>query len=533
MADKTQMKEITEKLKDGIHGVFESDQYANYLKTMSKFHSYSTNNTLLIHMQRPGATNVAGAYSWNTKFKRLINKGEKAIKIFAPAPFVVREEKEQRDPDTNMPVLDENGMPIIETLEKRFARFKVVNVFDVSQTNGKPLPNLAQDLSGDVEQYNAFMDACRAVSNLPIVIEPLPGGEDGICRFGDRISVREGMSQIQTVSATIHEMTHAKLHDRSLIVSDDDNDAPVIKDRRTQEVEAESISYAVCQYFGIETGDNSFGYVAAWSKGQELKELNASLDAIRKTASELIDAIDGKFQELVKERNIVIAIGEEQEPLAPEMPLEDILNNREEMIRRIMKEVVKDDPGYPVRALKDMENNYQEASMDGLREAYFFFFPNNTPEINRESLSVPETVNYKIGDIVLMPLLFNNDGNLERTNKRMRVRVEPSIGKYQIYSREHAGTTHGYIMTDSGKLINLGGTYDSLKNVSEKQLDDIFARQHSFVEEKLQKPNEWVDYSAAAIVNRIDEAETHNESVKAAREKEQEQEQQEKSERRK
>ena len=346
MADTSQVKEITTKLKDGIQGIFESDKYTDYLKTMSKFHNYSTNNTLLIHMQHPGATAVAGFTSWQTKFGRSVKKGEKAIKIFAPAPFVIREEKEKRDPDTNQPVLDENGMPIVEVNEKRLARFKVANVFDVSQTQGKPLPTLAQDLSGNVEQYEAFMDACKAVSNLPIVIEPIPDGADGRCIYGDRIAIREGMSQIQTVSATVHEMTHEKLHDRTLVVGDGD-EPEGRKDRRTQEVEAESISYAVCQYFGIETGDNSFGYVASWSKGKELKELNASLDTIRKTATELIDAIDGKFQEIIKERNIVIAVGEEQESISEHLE--------------------------PAPAFRETRN---------------------------------------VGDVVLMPLLFADDGNL-------------------------------------------------------------------------------------------------------------------------
>ena len=327
MADTSQVKEITAKLKDGIQALFESDRYANYLKTMSKFHNYSTNNTLLIHMQRPGATAVAGFRAWQTKFERNVKKGEKAIKIFAPTPFVIREEKEKLDPDTRQPVLDENGAPIIEVNEKRLARFKVASVFDVSQTDGKPLPTLAQDLSGNVEQYEAFMDALRAVSPLPIVAEALPDDTDGRCIFGDRIAIREGMSQIQTVSAAIHEMTHAKLHDRSLIVGDDDE--PVArKDRRTEEVEAESISYAVCQHFGIETGDNSFGYVATWSKGKDLKELNASLDTIRRTSSELIDDIDGKFQELVKERDINLAIVEEQSAVVTDTAEPDLKPNQ-------------------------------------------------------------------------------------------------------------------------------------------------------------------------------------------------------------
>ena len=470
MADTSQVKEITSRLKDGIQGIFESDRYADYLKTMSKFHNYSTNNTLLIHMQRPGATAVAGFQAWQTKFGRSVKKGEKAIKIFAPAPFVIREEKEKRDPDTNMPVLDDEGQPIIEINEKRLARFRAANVFDVSQTQGKPLPTLANDLSGNVEQYQAFMDACRAVSSLPIVIEPLSGDRDGVCVFGEKISVRQGMSQIQTVSATVHEMTHAKLHDRSLVVGGD-GDAPERKDRRTEEVEAESISYAVCQYFGIETGDNSFGYVASWSKGKELKELNASLDTIRRTATELIDAIDGKFQEIVKERNIVIAVGEAQETIDA-MTIES-----------------------------DAAPSFRETR--------------------------------NVGDNVLMPLLFDDGGNLERTDKRTRVRIEPAIGKYQIYSREHAGANIGYLMTDSGKLIDAGGTYERVKDVEESRIDEFFTQNREICEKNLQNPDVWVDYKAAAIANRLPEAEAHNESVKAARETKEEEDRQDRNEHRK
>ncbi|MDL2287412.1 hypothetical protein LJB90_02470 [Eubacteriales bacterium OttesenSCG-928-G02] len=346
------------------------------------------------------------------------------------------------------------------------ARFRVANVFDVSQTSGKPLPTLAQDLSGNVEQYEAFMDALKAVSNLPIVFEPMPDEQDGVCRFGEEIAIREGMSQIQTVSAAIHEMTHAKLHDRTLIVGDD-GDAPEKKSRRTEEVEAESISYAVCQYFGIDTGDNSFGYVASWSKGKELKELNASLDTIRKTTTELIESIDGKFQEIVKERGIVIAVGEAQETI------DDIIT----------------------------------------------------------APSFRETRN--VGENVLMPLLFNSEGNLERTDKRTRVRIEPAIDKYQIYSREHAGDTRAYIMTDSGKLIDSGSTYDRLKDLELSRIDEFFSRNREIAEVNLQDPDAWVDYTAAAIANCIPEAEAHNEIVKAAREKQDEQERQERYEERK
>ena len=310
MADITQVKEITAKLEQGVKDLFTSERYADYLRTMSRFHQYSTRNTLLIHMQKPDATHVAGFRAWQTKFGRSVKKGEKSIKILAPVPFVTREENEKLDPDTRLPILDENGMPVIEVREQRLARFKVASVFDISQTDGKPLPTLAQDLTGNVEQYTAFMDALRSVSPLPIVFEPMPDNQDGLCRFGKEIAIREGMSEIQTVCAVIHEITHAKLHDMSQVV-DHDGTAKA-KDRRTEELEAESVSYSVCQFFGIDTGDNSFGYLAEWSRNRETKELNAALDTIRKTSAELIDAIDGKFKEIAKDRDITLSVGETQ-----------------------------------------------------------------------------------------------------------------------------------------------------------------------------------------------------------------------------
>jgi len=314
VADVSAVKEITTKLEQGVKDLFNSDTYADYLKTMSRFHKYSTRNTLLIHMQKPDATLVAGFMSWINKFERHVKKGEKSIKILAPVPFTKKEEKEKLDPDTRQPIIDEDGMPVIEYTERQLARFKVTSVYDVSQTDGKPLPSLVQDLTGNVEQYEAFMDALRAVSPLPIVFEPMDEGHDGYCQFGEKIAIREGMSEIQTVCAVIHELTHAKLHDMEALRLMDENAQP--KDRRTEEIEAESVSFSVSNYFGIETGANSFGYVLEWSRGRELKELNASLDTIRKTAAEMIDSIEDKFREIAKERNIAFAIGEQQAELA-------------------------------------------------------------------------------------------------------------------------------------------------------------------------------------------------------------------------
>ena len=333
MADSTQqIKEITAKLEQGVKDLFASDKYADYLKTMSRFHKYSTRNTLLIHLQKPDSSFVAGFTAWKKKFGRHVKRNEKAIKILAPTPFVVREEKEKLDPNTRLPVLDENGMPIIEEIEHRLARFKAISVYDISQTDGKPLPTLVQDLTGNVEQYMAFVNALRAVSPLPIVIEYLSDNTDGLCHYGEKILIREGMSEIQTVCAIIHELVHSRLHDLSLKITDDENTIP--KDRRTEEVEAESITFTVLNYFNLDTGDNSFGYIAEWSKNRELKELNASLDVIRKTSAELIDEIDCKFQEIAKERDINLSIKEEQDEMA-ELDME-IENNDENKKVNIM-----------------------------------------------------------------------------------------------------------------------------------------------------------------------------------------------------
>ena len=239
MPDTTQVKEITARLEQGVQNLFSSDQFTEYLKTMSRFHKYSTRNTVLIHMQRPDATLVAGYRSWETKFGRHVKKGEKAIKILAPVPFTKREEKEKLDPTTNQPILGEDGLPVVEYTERQLARFKVTHVFDAKQTDGKPLPTLVQDLTGNVEQYEAFMDALRAVSPLPIEFEPMDENQDGYCRYGEKIGIREGMSEIQTVCAVIHEITHAKLHDIESLRLMDETAEP--KDRRTEEIEAEAI----------------------------------------------------------------------------------------------------------------------------------------------------------------------------------------------------------------------------------------------------------------------------------------------------
>ena len=307
--NKDRMREIVDSIENGIKELFESDKYRQYLSTMSRFHRYSVNNTMLIYMQRPDATHVAGFNKWRDQFGRNVLKGEKGIRIIAPTPYKKKVEEIKTDPETNAPVLDADGKAIIEEKEIRIPMFKVVSVFDVSQTSGKPLPQLSADLSGNVQQYEVFMEALRRASPVPMEIKPVARDTDGFFSIkAQSITIRAGMSEVQTVCAAVHEIAHAKLHDYEHMTELADDGETILvpgeKSRNTEEVEAESISYAVCQYYGIETGENSFGYIATWSKGKELKELRASLETINKTASELITDIDRHFAEICKERGI-------------------------------------------------------------------------------------------------------------------------------------------------------------------------------------------------------------------------------------
>ena len=402
--NKERLKDITDSIERGIEELFQSDKYAEYLRTMSRFHKYSVNNTMLIYMQRPDATLVAGFNKWRDQFERNVMKGEKGIKIIAPTPFKKKIEQEKRDPDTNLPVLDADGKVIVEEKEIKIPMFKPVTVFDVSQTDGKPLPQLASDLQGNVQNYEVFMEALRRSSPVPIEIIPIHDGADGYFSLDkQKIAIREGMSEVQTVSAVVHEIAHSKLHNQKKIEepkgaekyqeveifdvpglfsngridpatipegmyvydlrgSDDDPGQPITvenhvtvnhagsvitakpldlgedgrlnlteeeclnfvggeisayrflneqrKDRNTEEVEAESISFAVCAYYGIATGENSFGYIATWSKDKELKELRASLETINSTSSELITDIDRHYADIMKEREADLTITE-------------------------------------------------------------------------------------------------------------------------------------------------------------------------------------------------------------------------------
>lgn len=296
------MKEITDRLEQGIQELFDSDRYKEYLKVMSKFHNYSVNNTLLIAMQKPDATLIAGYNSWKSIFGRQVVKGAKGIKVIAPSPFKVKKEMEKIDPHTQKPVIGINGKPVKQEVEITVPAFKVVSVFDVSQTEGRELPSIGVDeLTGSVEKYNDYFKAITQASPAPVGFEKIEGGTHGYYHLEEkRIAINEGMSELQNLKTLIHEIAHAKLHDVDL-------KAPAKElenrpDRRTREVQAESIAYAVCQHYGLDTSDYSFGYVAGWSSGRELSELQASLETIRSAASELIKDIDKNFAELTQSK---------------------------------------------------------------------------------------------------------------------------------------------------------------------------------------------------------------------------------------
>lgn len=296
------VKEITDRLEAGLKALFEGDNFRNYLNTMSKFHNYSFNNTMLIALQKPEATYVAGFNKWKKDFERSVNKGEKGIKIFAPAPYKVKKEQEKIDPETDLPVLDKDGNPVMEEVTVTIPAFKVVSVFDVSQTNGKELPTLGVDeLKGNVENFEKFFGVLKEVSPVPIKFAEVDGSAKGFYHQTDKeITIKLDMPEVQTIKTAIHEIAHAKLHDRDLRKSDLDNP----KDTRTKEVEAESIAYTVCQHFGIDTSDYSFAYVASWGSGVDTPELKSSLETIRATASELITQIEDKLRGLEKERTV-------------------------------------------------------------------------------------------------------------------------------------------------------------------------------------------------------------------------------------
>ena len=299
--EKQRVQELTDKLEQGLQDLFNSDSYRNYLSTMSKFHNYSFNNTLLIAMQKPDATLVAGFKAWQKNFDRHVKKGEKGIRILAPAPYKIKEERDKIDPVTQELLLDKDGNPQKEEVEITIPAFRAVSVFDVAQTDGKPIPELAaKELLSDVEGYQDMIRAVEAISPVPIELEEIAGDSKGYYdREAKRIAVQENMSESQTLKTMIHEVAHSKLHSKEV-----EQDEQMKKDRNTKEVEAESIAYTVCQHFGIDTSDYSFGYIAGWSSGRDTKELRSSMDTIRRTASELITGIEEQLQELQRNREV-------------------------------------------------------------------------------------------------------------------------------------------------------------------------------------------------------------------------------------
>ena len=302
--EKQKVQEITDKLEEGLKELFESEKYKTYLSTMSKFHNYSFNNTLLIAMQKPEATLVAGYKAWQKNFERHVNKGEKAIRILAPAPYKIKEERDKLDPVTGEMMFDENGMPQKEQVEVTIPAFRAVFVFDVSQTDEKPITELeAQELLSMVEGYEDFVQVLMNVAPVHIGFEDIPGDSKGYFHTEEkRIAVKENMSESQTLKTMVHEVAHSMLHNKE-INRDDLMEAP-IKDRNTKEVEAESVAYTVCQHLGIDTSDYSFGYIAGWSSGKDMRELKSSLDTIRKMASGLITGIEGALRELQLNREM-------------------------------------------------------------------------------------------------------------------------------------------------------------------------------------------------------------------------------------
>ena len=304
-------KEITDRLEQGIAELFDSERYKEYLKVMSKFHNYSFRNTVLIAMQKPDASLVAGFSAWKNNFERNVMKGQKGIKIIAPSPYKIKQEMQKIDPHTQKPIIGKDGKPVTEEKEVTIPAYKVVSVFDVSQTEGKELPDIAVDeLTGDVDRYKDFFAALEKTSPVPIAFENIEGGSHGYYHLEDkRIAINEGMSELQTLKTAIHEIAHAKLHDIDLNAPKDEQ--PRV-DRRTREVEAESVAYTVCQHYGLDTSDYSFGYVAGWSSGRELSELKSSLETIRSAAAEIINSIDENLAELQKAQDKEQTAGQEQ-----------------------------------------------------------------------------------------------------------------------------------------------------------------------------------------------------------------------------
>ena len=417
------MKEITDRLETGIQQLFDSDRYKAYLTTMAKFHNYSFNNTLLIAMQ--GGQLVAGFNKWKDTFHRTVKKGEKGIKILAPAPYKVKQKMEKLD-EQGKPILDKDGKPLTEEKTVQIPAFKVVSVFDVSQTEGEPLPSIAvNELSGSVQDYQDFFKALEQASPVPIGFEDIEGGAHGYFHLLDnRIAIQEGMSQLQTIKTAIHEIAHAKLH----AIDPNDPEQTNRPDSRTREVQAESVAYAVCQHYGLDTSDYSFGYVAGWSSGKDLKELKASLETIRATAHELITTIDGHLAQLQKERQ-----AQQEQPQAA--PLEQAAE--------------QPDPDSVFSKLPPEQQQEMTASVKAMLQTLIDADLKSTGEVSQGTKEAAQAQGFTIA----------GDGTLEQAEAQQEAAYRLESGDYLYIQTSETGydyTLYGpdYKELDGGQLDN-------------------------------------------------------------------------------
>lgn len=477
-SNKERLQQITENIEAGIKDLFESDKYRQYLSTMSRFHRYSVNNTMLIYLQKPDATLVAGFNKWMNQFERHVKKGEHGITIIAPTSFKKKIEEQRLDPDTKAPVLDRDGKIVTEEKEVEIPMFRPVKVFDVSQTDGKPLPQLASDLAGNVKQYDTFMEALRRTSPVPVAIQPIHDGSDGYFSLTDqRIAIRESMSEVQTVSATVHEIAHSLLHNRekermAAAAGDETKEPPKPKDRYTEEVEAESISYAVCQYYGIQTGENSFGYIATWSKDKELPELKASLETINKTASGLITDIDRHFREICKERGMDRTAQPEQPAMAQE-PVRE-----EGVFRYYITQEALNGGAYPFMLGGQIHEEMQPAFYENgavqafgyidypqaltpeqVQDAHLLPAKDNPPELAK----TPDPVTYYVAECMEFPSLGEYHENLS---------LQDAIRRYEAISAERMNGIKGigFELQDGSDYVGsfpiLSGTTIDLESIN-------------------------------------------------------------------
>lgn len=350
MSTQDKVKEITDKIEQGVKDVFTSDKFMEYLNTLSKFHHYSLNNTILIHTQLPGATLVAGYKKWQKEFDRHVKPGAKSIRILAPSYFKTKVKKDKKDRETGLPIIGVDGKPESEVVEVQIPSYRAVPVFDVSQTEGKemPLDKFCPDLTGNVEDYENFVRAIKETSQVPISFEDIEGGAKGYYSLTDkRIAIQEGMSQSHTIKTLVHELTHSMLHADNLNASPEDK-----KDRNTMEVEAEATAYTVCQRFGIETSGYSFDYIAMWSSGREVEELKASLDIIRETASKIITGIEARLLEIEREN---------------ENSVTDERTASQDVIGRF------EDAGVPFIDMDFLDANQVEETLRGVADALDYF----------------------------------------------------------------------------------------------------------------------------------------------------------------